>query len=107
MCPLQRPRPSPPADAGIRLLCPVPVTSGRTGAAAATTGGGKFKNFKKCHFFFFLHFTYFTYILSRVLCPAPCLHFVCSFCLETEKRPWHPKSVPLGQKRFRSARKQR
>ncbi|CAI9576655.1 unnamed protein product [Staurois parvus] len=31
MCPLQRPRPSPPADAGIRLLCPVPVTSGRTG----------------------------------------------------------------------------
>ncbi|CAI9595388.1 unnamed protein product [Staurois parvus] len=24
MCPLQRPRPSPPADAGIRLLCPVP-----------------------------------------------------------------------------------
>ncbi|CAI9615517.1 unnamed protein product [Staurois parvus] len=42
MCPLQRPRPSPPADAGIRLLCPVPVTSGRTGAAAA---GGKFKNF--------------------------------------------------------------
>ncbi|CAI9589502.1 unnamed protein product [Staurois parvus] len=43
MCPLQRPRPSPPADAGIRLLCPVPVTSGRTGAAAS--GGGKFKNF--------------------------------------------------------------
>ncbi|CAI9622572.1 unnamed protein product [Staurois parvus] len=40
MCPLQRPRPSPPVDAGIRLLCPVPVTSGRTGAAAA--GGGKF-----------------------------------------------------------------
>ncbi|CAI9615819.1 unnamed protein product, partial [Staurois parvus] len=69
MCPLQRPRPSPPADAGIRLLCPVPVTSGRTGAAAA--GGGKFKNFKKCHFFFF-------YIL-HMLCPAPCLHFVCSF----------------------------
>ncbi|CAI9588094.1 unnamed protein product, partial [Staurois parvus] len=26
---------------------PVPVTSGRTGAA----GGGKFENFKKCHFF--------------------------------------------------------
>ncbi|CAI9558647.1 unnamed protein product, partial [Staurois parvus] len=70
MCPLQRPRPSPPADAGIRLLCPVPVTSGRTGAAAAAAGG-KFKNFKKCHFFFF-------YILP-MLCPAPCLHFVCSF----------------------------
>ncbi|CAI9570364.1 unnamed protein product, partial [Staurois parvus] len=66
MCPLQRPRPSPPADAGIRLLCPVPVTSGRTGAA-----GGKFKNLKKCLFFFF-------YIL-HMLCPAPRLHFVCSF----------------------------
>ncbi|CAI9581319.1 unnamed protein product, partial [Staurois parvus] len=39
---------------------PVPVTSGRTGAA----GGGKFENFKKCHFFqnkFFICF---------VLCPA-------------------------------------
>ncbi|CAI9590372.1 unnamed protein product, partial [Staurois parvus] len=65
MCPLQRPRPSPLADAGIRLLCPVPVTSGRTG------GSGKFKNFK-CHFFFFF------YIL-HMLCPAPRLHFVCSF----------------------------
>ncbi|CAI9541896.1 unnamed protein product, partial [Staurois parvus] len=62
MCPLQRPRPSPSADAGIRLLCPVPVTSGRTGAAAA--GGGKFKNFKKCHFFFF------TFFICFVLCPA-------------------------------------
>ncbi|CAI9623205.1 unnamed protein product, partial [Staurois parvus] len=58
-----------PADAGIRLLCPVPVTSGRTGAAAA--GGGKFKNFKKCHFFF-LHFTY---ALSCAL-PAFCLFFL-------------------------------
>ncbi|CAI9609270.1 unnamed protein product, partial [Staurois parvus] len=71
MCPLQRPRPSPSADAGIRLLCPVPVTSGRTGAAAAA-GGGKFKNFKKCHFFFFLHFTY---ALSCAL-PAFCLFFL-------------------------------
>ncbi|CAI9551681.1 unnamed protein product, partial [Staurois parvus] len=70
MCPLQRPRPSPPADAGIRLLCPVPVTSGRTGAAAA--GGGKFKNFKKMSFFFFLHFTY---ALSCAL-PAFCLFFL-------------------------------
>ncbi|CAI9577084.1 unnamed protein product, partial [Staurois parvus] len=70
MCPLQRPRPSPPADAGIRLLCPVPVTSRRTGAAAG--GGGKFKNFKKCHFIFFLHFTY---ALSGAL-PAFCLFFL-------------------------------
>ncbi|CAI9532914.1 unnamed protein product, partial [Staurois parvus] len=70
MCPLQRPRPSPPNDAGIRLLCPVPVTSGRTGAAAAS--GGKFKNFKKNHFFFFLHFSY---ALSCAL-PAFCLFFL-------------------------------
>ncbi|CAI9562117.1 unnamed protein product, partial [Staurois parvus] len=69
MCPLQRPRPSPSADAGIRLLCPVPVTSGRTGAAAAA--GGKFKNFKK-FIFFFLHFTY---ALSCAL-PAFCLFFL-------------------------------
>ncbi|CAI9545968.1 unnamed protein product, partial [Staurois parvus] len=66
MCPLQRPRPSPSADAGIRLLCPVPVTSGRTGAA----GGGKFKNFK--FIFFFLHFTY---ALSCAP-PAFCLFFL-------------------------------
>ncbi|CAI9624263.1 unnamed protein product, partial [Staurois parvus] len=51
-----------------RLLCPVPVTSGRTGAAA---GAGNLKILKKCHFFFF-------YIL-HMLCPVPCLHFVCSF----------------------------
>ncbi|CAI9576402.1 unnamed protein product, partial [Staurois parvus] len=70
MCPLQRPRPSPPADAGIRLLCPVPVTSGRTGAAAGG-GGGNLKILKNVIFFFF-------YIL-HMLCPAPCLHFVCSF----------------------------
>ncbi|CAI9549345.1 unnamed protein product, partial [Staurois parvus] len=69
MCPLQRPRPSPPADAGIRLLCPVPVTSGRTGAAAA--GGGKFKNFKKCHFFFF----YILPMLCPCALPAFCLFF--------------------------------
>ncbi|CAI9597715.1 unnamed protein product, partial [Staurois parvus] len=68
MCPLQRPRPSPPADAGIRLLCPVPVTSGRTGAA----GGGKFKKFKKCLFFFFFNFQY---ALSCAL-PAFCLFFL-------------------------------
>ncbi|CAI9564256.1 unnamed protein product, partial [Staurois parvus] len=72
MCPLQRPRPSPPADAGIRLLCPVPVTSGRMGAAVAA-GGGKFKNFKKCHFFF-LHL-HFTHALSCAL-PAFCLFFL-------------------------------
>ncbi|CAI9595813.1 unnamed protein product [Staurois parvus] len=72
---------------------PVPVTSGRT---------GNLKILKKMSFFFktILH-THFTYILSLVLCPVPCLHFECSFCLETEKSPWRPKSVPLGQKRVK------
>ncbi|CAI9622989.1 unnamed protein product, partial [Staurois parvus] len=68
MCPLQRPvhllRPMPAS--GFRV--PVPVTSGRTGAGT----GGKLEIFKKWHFFKMI-------ILSRVLCPAPCLHFVCSF----------------------------
>ncbi|CAI9592842.1 unnamed protein product, partial [Staurois parvus] len=45
---------------------PVPVTSGRTGGS-----GGKFENFKKCHFFLKKIF--------HMLCPVPCLHFVCSF----------------------------
>ncbi|CAI9583346.1 unnamed protein product, partial [Staurois parvus] len=44
---------------------PVPVTSGRTG------GGGKFENFKKCHFFQNTFFTCFVrrpaYILSVFL----------------------------------------
>ncbi|CAI9543662.1 unnamed protein product, partial [Staurois parvus] len=39
---------------------PVPVTSGRTGAG----GGGKFKKFKKCLFFFF------QFSICFVLCPA-------------------------------------
>ncbi|CAI9611035.1 unnamed protein product, partial [Staurois parvus] len=46
---------------------PVPVTSGRTGAA----GGGKFENLKKFHFF--------SKQIFHMLCPVPCLHFVCSF----------------------------
>ncbi|CAI9545230.1 unnamed protein product, partial [Staurois parvus] len=47
---------------------PVPVTSGRTGAG----GGGKFKNFKKCLFFFSFNFQY---ALSCAL-PAFCLFFL-------------------------------
>ncbi|CAI9587979.1 unnamed protein product, partial [Staurois parvus] len=47
---------------------PVPVTSGHTGAAAI---GGKFENFKKISFFF--------KTILHMLCPVPCLHFVCSF----------------------------
>ncbi|CAI9581405.1 unnamed protein product [Staurois parvus] len=49
MCPLQRPRPSPPADAGFRV--PVPVTSG-------CTGGGKFDIFFKNFIFFKMIITY-------------------------------------------------
>ncbi|CAI9576493.1 unnamed protein product [Staurois parvus] len=82
---------------------PVTVTPGRTGAGT----GGKFENLKKMTFFlndyfivkhycikpFHIHF-----VPSALSCALPA--FYCSFCLETEKRPWCPKSVPLGQKRF-------
>ncbi|CAI9564198.1 unnamed protein product, partial [Staurois parvus] len=47
MCPLQHPRPSPPADAGIRLLCSGPRDIGTSRSRK------KFKKLKKCHFFFF------------------------------------------------------
>ncbi|CAI9534019.1 unnamed protein product, partial [Staurois parvus] len=69
MCPLQRPRPSPPADAGIRLLCPVPVTSGTYGRRRRRRGN---LNILKNVIFFFLHFTY---ALSCTL-PAFCLFFL-------------------------------
>ncbi|CAI9576614.1 unnamed protein product, partial [Staurois parvus] len=65
MCPLHRPRPSPPADAGSCVA--VPVTSGRTGAA----GSGKLENFLKNVIFF--------KTILHMLCPVPCLHFECSF----------------------------
>ncbi|CAI9599204.1 unnamed protein product [Staurois parvus] len=65
---------------------------GRTGDGTA----GNLKMTKIKHYCI----KHFTYILSRVLCPVPCLHFYRSFCLETEKRPRCPKSVPLCQKRF-------
>ncbi|CAI9613787.1 unnamed protein product, partial [Staurois parvus] len=69
MCPLQRPRPSPPADAGIRLLCPVPVR--RDLRAPPPSAAGNLKFYKNVIFFFF-------FILHK-LCPVPCLHFYCSF----------------------------
>ncbi|CAI9550475.1 unnamed protein product, partial [Staurois parvus] len=53
-------RPSPPADAGIRLLCSGPCDVGRTGA------GGKFENLKKMSFFFFSKRFY----ICSVLCPV-------------------------------------
>ncbi|CAI9591371.1 unnamed protein product [Staurois parvus] len=58
------------------------------------------REISKCEKYNITVSNHFTYILSRVLCPVPCLHFYCSFCLETEKCPWRPKSVPLGQNRF-------
>ncbi|CAI9588794.1 unnamed protein product [Staurois parvus] len=70
MCPLQRPRPSPSADVGIRLPCSCPCDVGMS-------------NLKKIHFFVNDVSNHFTYILSLLLCPVPCLHFDCSFCLET------------------------
>ncbi|CAI9568297.1 unnamed protein product, partial [Staurois parvus] len=69
MCPLQRPRPSPPADAGIRLLCSGPCDGGtyrRRGRAA-----GNLKILKNVIFFK----TNFTYALSCAL-PAICLFFL-------------------------------
>ncbi|CAI9606658.1 unnamed protein product [Staurois parvus] len=83
MRPLQRPRPSPPANASIQLPCSGPCERrGRTGRTGAGTCG-KFKNFRNCHFLINDVSNHFTYILSLLLCPVPCLHFYCSFCLET------------------------
>ncbi|CAI9586025.1 unnamed protein product [Staurois parvus] len=59
MCPLQRPGHLLQLMLASGSCVPVPVTSGRTGAAA---GGGKFENFKKISFFQ----NDFTYALS---CP--------------------------------------
>ncbi|CAI9581707.1 unnamed protein product, partial [Staurois parvus] len=65
---------------------PFPATSGRTGDGT----GRKFESCKKMSEVITVS-NHFTYILSLVLCPVPCLHFYCSFCLETKKHPWHPK----------------
>ncbi|CAI9606369.1 unnamed protein product, partial [Staurois parvus] len=61
MCPLQRPRPSPPADAGIRLLCSGPRDVGTYGRRRRREN---LKKFKKCLFFFF------QFSICFVLCPA-------------------------------------
>ncbi|CAI9591311.1 unnamed protein product, partial [Staurois parvus] len=63
MCLLQRPRPSPPADAGIRLLFSGPCDVGTYAVNLS----------------YILVSNHFTYILSLLLCPVPCLHFDCSF----------------------------
>ncbi|CAI9622426.1 unnamed protein product, partial [Staurois parvus] len=62
MCPLQRPRPSPPADAGIWLLCSGPCDVGTYGRARR---GGKFENLKKNDIFFQNEF-YICFVLSPV-----------------------------------------
>ncbi|CAI9571118.1 unnamed protein product, partial [Staurois parvus] len=54
-------------------------TSGRTGRKRA---GSKFLHFRNCHFLINDVSKHFTYILSLLLCPVPCLPFHCSFCLE-------------------------
>ncbi|CAI9577198.1 unnamed protein product [Staurois parvus] len=79
---------------GFCVLVPASVSTYRAGTVA------NLNIFGNCHFLRNDVSNHFTYILSLVLCPVPCLHFYCSFCLETEKCPWRPKSVPLGQKRF-------
>ncbi|CAI9562055.1 unnamed protein product [Staurois parvus] len=53
--------------------------SGRTGDGMAAN----LKIFRNCHFLRNDVSNHFTYILSLLLCPVPCLHFDCSFCLET------------------------
>ncbi|CAI9612906.1 unnamed protein product, partial [Staurois parvus] len=69
MCPLQRPRPSPPADAGIRLPCSGPRDVGTYGRRRRA---GNLKNLKNVFFFFFSNFQY---ALSCAL-PAFCLFFL-------------------------------
>ncbi|CAI9552231.1 unnamed protein product, partial [Staurois parvus] len=67
MCPLQRPQPSPPADASIRLLCSGPCDVGTYGRRPRR----EILKLKKM--------TFFSKQILHVLCPVPCLHFVCSF----------------------------
>ncbi|CAI9547696.1 unnamed protein product, partial [Staurois parvus] len=69
MCPQQRPRPSPPADAGIRLLCSGPRDVGTYGRRRLRR---REKNLKNIFFFFFFNFKY---ALSCAL-PAFCLFFL-------------------------------
>ncbi|CAI9547973.1 unnamed protein product [Staurois parvus] len=71
---------------------PVPVTSRCTGRRREI-----FLNFKKNFTLLFQPISHTFCPEFFVLCPA-CILTV--FCLETEKSPWRPKSVPVGQKRF-------
>ncbi|CAI9576258.1 unnamed protein product [Staurois parvus] len=95
MRPLLHPRPSSPASIWLPCSGPCERRDVRGPETAANL-----KMFRNCHFLRNDVSNHFTYILSLLLCPVPCLHFDCSFCLETYKSPWRPKSVPLGQKRF-------
>ncbi|CAI9588964.1 unnamed protein product, partial [Staurois parvus] len=63
--PCSVPRPSPPADAGIQLLCSGSCDVGMYGRRRRR------KILK--------NFIFFSKQISHMLCPVPCLNFVCSF----------------------------
>ncbi|CAI9562280.1 unnamed protein product [Staurois parvus] len=101
MCPLQHPRPSPLADAGIRLLCSGPCD------VRAPPAAGDLKIQKKCHFFqndftypFHIHF-----VPSALSCPVCILNVLSAWKLR--KVHGIQKASLLVKSGFRSAREQR
>ncbi|CAI9577984.1 unnamed protein product, partial [Staurois parvus] len=87
-----------PADAGIRLPCSGPCERRDVRDVRGPEPAENLKFFRNCHFQINDISNHFTYILSLLLCPVPCLHFDCSFCQETEKHPWRPKKRPFRSK---------
>ncbi|CAI9587868.1 unnamed protein product [Staurois parvus] len=83
---------------------PVPASVGTYGGAETAAN---LKFFRNCNFLRNDVSNHFTYILSRVLCPVPCLHFDCSFCLELRKVHGVQKASLLVKRGFRPAREQR
>ncbi|CAI9623291.1 unnamed protein product [Staurois parvus] len=85
MCPLQHPRPSPPADSGFHVL--VPVTSGYTAPEPVA-------NLKvlKISFFFKTIITY----ISHTFCPY--CFVLCSACILTVLSAWKLRKVHGVQK---------
>ncbi|CAI9556341.1 unnamed protein product [Staurois parvus] len=81
MYPLQRPWPFPTADAGIRLPGSGPCERRDIRDVQGPEPAGNLK-------ILITDITvssHFTYILSRVLCPVPCLHFYCSSAWKLRK----------------------
>ncbi|CAI9545181.1 unnamed protein product [Staurois parvus] len=100
MRPLQRPRPSPPADAGIQLPCSGPCERQDVRALELAA------NLKVLKSVIFLKtiITYISHTLCSycfVLCPACILTVLSAWKLASKKRPFRSKSV------FRPAREQR